>query len=108
MTTNKPVRKTTRPTPERYLKLKELLEAQETFPLDYIVKFIGKNTPLFASEVAGLESARPELKRQSRRESGQTASHVAFTYTLAAAPDADAIIDVLIDVSMLQDVLVVL
>lgn len=98
----------TQQTPERYLKLKELLEAQETFPLDYIVKFIGKNTQSFADDVSALEKARPALKLQSRRESGQTGSHVAYTYTLTAAADADTIIDLLIDVSKLRDVLVVL
>ena len=39
-----------------YSKIREMLEAQESFPFDYIHKVIGRNTPAFLDSVAALES----------------------------------------------------
>ncbi len=79
--------------PKDYTKLKALLESQESFPIEFIHKFIGRNTPAFATGVAELERRHPELKLQHSRMS-QGDAHVALTYTFQAA-SADAIIVVL-------------
>jgi hypothetical protein len=38
--------------PKDYTRLRELLLAQEEFPLEYLHKFIGRNTPAFEAGLA--------------------------------------------------------
>jgi putative lipoic acid-binding regulatory protein len=92
--------------PKDYTKLKALLEAQETFPLDFIHKFIGRNSPAFAAGVAELERRHPELKLQHSRMS-QGDAHVALTYTFRAE-SADAILVVLRATDEIADLIYVL
>jgi putative lipoic acid-binding regulatory protein len=89
-----------------YSRLKELLETQESFPLEFTYKFIGKNTPAFATGVGQFEKAYPKLKLQSSRMSKGDA-HVALTYVITAG-DADQIIQVFEAISRIPDLHVIL
>ncbi len=89
-----------------YAKLKALLEEQETFPHDFMLKFIGRNTPAFLEDVAKLEADYPTLEQQTARKSAGDAN-VALTYVYPA-DSADAIVELLKRVSALRDVRVVL
>jgi len=89
-----------------YSTLRELLSEEEKFPLQYLHKFIGKNSPVFLTGVKGLEAAFPKLKEQSRRESGAGA-HVALTFSFEAA-SADEVIQVLEATEVLPELVLVL
>jgi hypothetical protein len=89
-----------------YTQLIELLRAQETFPTQYLHKFIGKNSPAFIRGVEGLEKRFGNIRQQSARMSKGDA-HVAMTYVIDAA-DVDEIIVVLTATDELEDLLVVL
>ncbi len=89
-----------------YSTLRELLSEQEKFPLRYLHKFIGKNSPAFLMGVQCLEAAFPKLKQQSRRESGAKA-HVALTFEFEA-DSADEVIQVLEATEVLPDLVLVL
>ncbi len=89
-----------------YAKLKELLEEQEKFPLDFTFKFVGRHTPAFAQSVGSLQKKFPGLKETHSRESSG-GKHVAKTFSFNA-PDADSILDVFKAIEKLEDVLVVL
>jgi putative lipoic acid-binding regulatory protein len=89
-----------------YVKLQQMLEDHETFPHSFTYKFIGRNTPEFASSVAALERDTPALKPVASRESSGGA-HLAKTYVFDA-PSAEAIIDVYRAIEKLKDLMVVL
>ena len=89
-----------------YEQLKKLLEDQETFPHRFIVKFIGKNGPRFATGIDVFEKRYPKLTLQSARTSAGD-GHLAMTYALQA-DNADEIIEVLKAVAVIDDVLVIL
>ena len=89
-----------------YAKLKQLLEEQETFPHDFILKFIGVNTPAFAEDVKALEKRHPALEKQTERASSG-AANLALTYVYTA-DDAEQIIVLLKEVSKIRDVRVIL
>ena len=89
-----------------YTKLKELLMAQEKFPIDYLHKFIGKNSPQFATSVATFERKFPGIKLTSSKMSKGDA-HVALTYVFQAY-DADSVVELLKATDIIEDILVIL
>jgi putative lipoic acid-binding regulatory protein len=89
-----------------YAKIKELLETQESFPLRFTYKFIGKNSEAFTRAVKRLEHAFPTLKHELSRESSG-GKHLSKTYVLTAK-DAEAIIEIYRAIELIEDVLVVL
>jgi putative lipoic acid-binding regulatory protein len=92
--------------PEQFNRLKTLLEQQETFPFDFTLKFIGRNTDRFQKGLALFESAHPILRMQTRRESAK-GNHLAMTYVFSAR-NADHIIATLEQVAKIDDVMVIL
>lgn len=89
-----------------YRNLKSLLEQQECFPVQFMHKFIGRNSPRFAEGVARFEKRFPQIKlRSTRKSSGE--AHVALTYTFEAT-DADEIIGIIRATGTIDDVLVIL
>lgn len=89
-----------------FTQLKALLESQETFPTDYLHKFIGRNTPAFVNGVNVLEQQFPKLKlKHSRMSSGD--ANVALTYVFNAN-SADEIIALLQVTDNIDDVVYVL
>ncbi len=97
---------TDRKNPEDYAKLRELLNQQETFPVDFHLKFVGKNSEAFARGVTRFENEHPQLKETSRRLSAQ-ANHLALSYVFSAK-SADHIIAVLERAALIEDVQIVL
>lgn len=91
---------------EQFSRLKALLEQQETFPLDFTLKFIGRNTDRFQKGLQLFENAHPILRMQTRRESAK-GNHLAMTYTFSAR-NADHIIATLEQVAKIEDVMVIL
>ena len=89
-----------------YEKIRELLEEQETFPIDFMVKFIGRNSAKFRAGCQAFEARFPALRPQSSRESSG-GNHLAQTYILAAN-GADEVIEVLKATALIDDVLIVL
>ncbi|MFL5813094.1 MAG: DUF493 family protein [Bdellovibrionia bacterium] len=91
---------------EQFSRLKTLLEQQETFPFDFTLKFIGRNTDRFQKGLADFESAHPILRMLTRRESAK-GNHLAMTYVFSAR-NADHIIATLEQVAKIDDVMVIL
>lgn len=95
------------PEPARidFATLRDLL-AKETYPHTYTYKFIGKNSQRFTNGLHALEGKFPKLVIRGSREStgGQ---NLAVSYALDAA-NADEIIDVLNEVTRVEDLLVIL
>ncbi|MCM2278416.1 MAG: DUF493 domain-containing protein [Oligoflexia bacterium] len=87
-------------------KLKTLLEEQETFPLDFTLKFIGRNSARFTAAVAVFESEHPGLRLESRRESS-AGKHLALTYRMLAR-NADEIVAIMRRIALIEDVQVIL
>jgi putative lipoic acid-binding regulatory protein len=92
--------------PQDFERLRALLIANETFPAEFPVKFVGKNSAAFRAGVANFAQEHPTLKETARRESAQ-GNHLAMTYILTAS-NADHIIAVLERVTLIEDVLIVL
>jgi len=92
--------------PADFSTLKALLEEQETFPMVYLHKFVGRNTPAFALAVAELERNFPGARREKMRASPNQ-GHLALTYEFSAA-SADEIIELLRATHLMIDVLVIL
>jgi putative lipoic acid-binding regulatory protein len=86
-------------------KLRGLLE-KETYPHEYIYKFIGKNSHRFTQGLHALEGAFPKLAVRGSRESSG-GQNLAVTYMLVAL-NADEIIEVLDAVTKVDDLLVIL
>jgi hypothetical protein len=74
-----------------YSKIREMLEAQESFPIDYIHKVIGRNTSAFLDSISRLESQFPALRRESLRASASQA-HVSATLVLRAGSAAEVVL----------------
>jgi putative lipoic acid-binding regulatory protein len=89
-----------------YARLRELLEAQETFPTDFTHKFIGKNTKLFAKGVRDLQFAHPRLQLETARKSSGE-KHLALTYVYRAE-SVDEIIEVLEAIHQIEDLHMIL
>jgi putative lipoic acid-binding regulatory protein len=89
-----------------YSKLKSLLEEQEKFPLHFIFKFIGRNTPVFLEGVKSLEATFPTLKHEMTRKSAKD-QHIAMTYAISA-PNAHLIIEVFRAIEKIEDLLIIL
>jgi putative lipoic acid-binding regulatory protein len=89
-----------------YGRLKALLEDQETFPLQYTFKVIGKNTRDFGSGLAEFEAQFPNLVRQGKRESAEGA-HISVTYSVLAR-DASEITWLYEQASEIRDVRILL
>jgi putative lipoic acid-binding regulatory protein len=86
-------------------KLRELLK-KETYPHEYFYKFIGKNTGVFTQGLHALEGRFPRLELKGSRESAG-GQNLAVTYSLYAQNE-DEIIAVLEQVSLVEDLLVIL
>jgi putative lipoic acid-binding regulatory protein len=89
-----------------YDRLKSLLESQEKFPYDFILKFIGVNSPAFLDGVRNLGAMYPQLRKVGERKSAK-GSNLALTFMFRAR-NADEIITLLKSVSTIPDVKVVL
>lgn len=92
--------------PMDYTRLKLLLEKQETFPLEFVFKFIGRNTAAFQEGVRALQAEYSALELQARRES-QGGGHLAMTFLLKAN-ESNEILCVYSRIAEIPDVLVVL
>jgi len=79
--------------PKDYSKIREMLESQETFPLDYVHKLIGKNSAVFEESLKAFESRFPAMRRQFSRPSA-SGNHLAVTF-LFRAQNVDEIIQIL-------------
>lgn len=91
---------------DRLAKLRELLEEQETFPLDYMHKFIGRNSSAFTQGVAEFEIKVPKARLQSMKPSANQ-GHLAMTYRLLAV-HVDEIIEMIRISSEIPDLLLLL
>ena len=91
---------------EQFSRLKSLLEQQETFPFDFTLKFIGRNSDRFQKGISRFENDHPVLRVQSRRESSN-GNHLAMTYVFSAR-NAEHIIATLEQVAKIEDVMVIL
>jgi len=70
-----------------FAKFRELLEKEHQFPLQYVHKIIGKNSPIFLQSIAEFENKHIGLKRVGERTSA-SGNHLALTYEyLAGTPD---------------------
>ena len=83
-----------------------MLEAQESFPIDYVHKVIGRNTPAFLESVAALEARVPAVRREGTRQSASQA-HISITWVLRAQT-ADEVIALLQETQALVDLVMVL
>lgn len=91
--------------PADYEKLRSLLQKEE-FPLEFTVKFIGRNSGRFQAGVQLFEAEYSHAKKTCSRESAQGA-HLALTYVYTAS-DADSVIDILKRVARIEDLQVIL
>ena len=89
-----------------YSKLRELLLAQETFPLDYLHKFIGRNTPAFEQGLATWCASHPQATRQSDRLSANQ-GHRSVTFVFRAG-SVDQLIAMLQATDAIVDLVMVL
>jgi len=89
-----------------YSKIRDLLEAQESFPIDYIHKVIGRNTAAFLQSMDRLEAQLPAVRRDTVRPSASQA-HVSVTLVLRAESAAD-VIRLLEATEQLEDLVMVL
>jgi putative lipoic acid-binding regulatory protein len=89
-----------------YSKIRDLLEAQERFPIDYIHKVIGRNTSAFLGSLDRLESQLPAVRRGTVRPSASQV-HLAVTLILRAESAAD-VIRLLEATELLEDLVMVL
>lgn len=92
--------------PKDYSRLKELLVEQETFPLTYVHKFIGKNSPQFLQALALWEKKFSKARQISVRLSKGDA-HAAVTYEFLA-DHVDEVIVLLEATDQLPDLIMVL
>lgn len=76
------------PKPPDTTRLLELL-SQESFPLEYLHKFIGKNSPEFKEAVAQLAARFPAVHTQHVRESGKSHAYLAYSFSLTALQPKD-------------------
>ena len=81
--------------------LRQILE-KESFPIDFPIKFVGKNSADFSSGVDALRGRFPKLVLSSDRESNG-ARHRAFGF-MFRADSADEIIQVIGFVAEIPDV----
>jgi putative lipoic acid-binding regulatory protein len=93
-------------TPKDYANLKELLEAQESFPLRFTYKFIGQNSARFQAAIQNLETTYPTLRLEGARESAG-GKHLAKTYSYPAI-NADAVIEIFRAIERMEDLLIML
>ena len=91
---------------EDYANLKTLLEKQETFPHQYMHKFIGRNTAAFTVSVQAWEAQQKRLKKKTERLS-QGSNLIALTY-IFEAHNADEIISLLQSTELIDDVQIIL
>jgi putative lipoic acid-binding regulatory protein len=89
-----------------YSKIRDMLEAQETFPIEYIHKVIGRNTAAFLSSLDRLEAQIPSVSRQVVRPSASNV-HVSVTLVLRAE-NAGEVIRLLEATEKLDDLVMVL
>jgi putative lipoic acid-binding regulatory protein len=96
---------TNRPSKD-YTRFRELLIAQERFPLSYLHKLIGRNTEAFEQSLAAWQKRHPGAECQSSRLS-EGGSHRAVTFVLKVK-DADELIEILKETDQLADLVMVL
>lgn len=89
-----------------YSRLKELLDQQETFPLDFPIRFIGRNSAAFRRDVRTLELRFAGLRDRSERQSAHGA-HLAISFVLRAATSQE-VIEAMEAIHQIEDVAVVL
>lgn len=77
-------------TADRVARLRMLLQ-EEKYPLTYMHKFIGRNTPAFRAAVAQMVRGFPTASLSTMRESGESASWLAYTY-VQVAQNADEVV----------------
>ena len=87
-------------------RLLELLQA-ETFPLRYVHKFIGRNTPEFRAAVAALGKQFPSVVCEGFRESGASHTWLAYTF-VQTAPSATDIVAFVEATALLTDIKLIL
>jgi putative lipoic acid-binding regulatory protein len=91
---------------ERFAKFKELLEKEHQFPLQYIHKIIGKNSPIFLQSVAEFEKKHIGLKRTGEKKSA-SGEHVSLTYEYHAA-NADDVIALQVETQKINDLIYII
>lgn len=87
-------------------RLKNLLKDQESFPIVYLHKIIGRKTPKFEGGLQALEKQFSALERVSERESA-AGKHLAVTYHLSAGTPED-VIQLVQATQLLDDLVIVL
>ncbi|MDR3606814.1 MAG: DUF493 family protein [Oligoflexia bacterium] len=87
-------------------RLRTLLENHESFPVEFPVKFVGKNSETFKAGTKRFEADHPFLKQTSCRVSAK-GNHLAYTFAFTAE-SPDQIIQVLEAVHQIEDILVIL
>ncbi len=92
--------------PKDYSKLRDLLLAQETFPLDYLHKFVGRNTSAFDADVLQWKARFTPLACQSDRLSANQ-KHRSLTFVLRMQ-SVDELIEMLRATDKIADLVLVL
>jgi len=89
-----------------YTRLRELLLEQECFPVKYLHKFIGKNSPQFDAALQAWRTQYPDAVCQSDRHSSN-GGHRALTFVVPAQ-NVDQLIEMLKHTDQLADLVMVL
>lgn len=92
--------------PKDYGQLRALLLSQETFPLDYLHKFIGRNSAEFGEGLKHWMQSHPGASCQSDRLSANQA-HRAVTFVFQAAT-VDELIGMLQATDAIPDLVMIL
>ncbi len=72
-------------------KFKDLLNSNHQFPLNYVHKIIGANTPVFLNSIKEFEAKFIGLKRTVEKQSA-SGKHLSLTYEYVAANAEDVVL----------------
>lgn len=89
-----------------FAKFKELLEKEHQFPLNYVHKLIGKNSPIFLESVAEFEKKHIGLKRVGEKKSA-SGEHISLTYEYLAG-SADDVIELQKETQKINDLIYII
>jgi putative lipoic acid-binding regulatory protein len=87
-------------------KFKALLEAEHQFPIQYMHKLIGKNSPIFLASVAEFEKKHIGLTRTGEKTSA-SGKHLSLTYEYHAA-SADEVIELQKETQKINDLIYII
>ena len=87
-------------------KFKALLEKEHQFPMHYLHKLIGKNTPIFLASVAEFEKKHIGLKKVGEKQSA-SGEHLSLTYEYHAG-SADEVIELQKETQKINDLIYII